>query len=51
MVSQRKFFGILIDLRHTLIAGIALVHQPTLATRNKYHFHDLGLPMSNPFRV
>lgn len=38
-----------VDLRDTLIAGIAQAYQATLATRNQRHFQDLGLPVINPF--
>ena len=51
LAAQRKSSGTPVELRDTLIAGIALVHQATLATRNQRHFRDLGLPMINPFHV
>src|SRR5436189_5016335 len=34
------------DLRDTMIAGIALAHRATLATRNVAHFEDLSVPRS-----
>jgi len=37
------------DLRDTMIAGIALAHQATLATRNISHFEDLSVPVINPW--
>ncbi len=49
LVGRRKEAGTPVDLRDTLIAGIALVCQATLATRNQRHFRDLGLPVINPF--
>ena len=49
LAAQRKALGTPVDLRDTLIAGIALAHQATLATRNQRHFHDLGLALINPF--
>jgi predicted nucleic acid-binding protein len=37
------------DLRDTMIAGIALAYQATLATRNTSHFEDLSVPVINPW--
>ncbi|MGB7555017.1 MAG: type II toxin-antitoxin system VapC family toxin [Candidatus Korobacteraceae bacterium] len=37
------------DLRDTMIAGIALSHRATLATRNTAHFGDLEVPVVNPW--
>ncbi len=37
------------DLRDTMIAGIALAFQATLATRNISHFEDLSVPLINPW--
>jgi hypothetical protein len=37
------------DLRDTMIAGIVLACQATLATRNASHFEDLSLPVINPW--
>jgi predicted nucleic acid-binding protein len=37
------------DLRDTMIAGIVLACQATLATRNTSHFEDLSLPFINPW--
>lgn len=51
LAAQRKSSGAPVDLRDTLIAGIALVHQATLATRHQRHCQELGLPMINPFQV
>jgi hypothetical protein len=39
-----------VDVRDTLIAGIALARRATLATRNERHFQDLKLPLLNPWR-
>ena len=38
-----------VDLRDTLIAGIALANQAQLATRNLRHFNDTSLRLINPF--
>jgi toxin FitB len=37
------------DLRDTMIAGIVLASQATLATRNTSHFEDLSVPVVNPW--
>jgi hypothetical protein len=37
------------DLRDTMIAGIALACQATLATRNTAHFEDLSVTVINPW--
>ncbi|MBM5826839.1 MAG: type II toxin-antitoxin system VapC family toxin [Cyanobacteria bacterium M_surface_7_m2_040] len=50
LAAQRKALGTPVDLRDTLIAGTALAHQATLATRNQRHFLDLGLAIINPFQ-
>jgi predicted nucleic acid-binding protein len=38
-----------VDLRDTLIAGIALAHEAQLATRNRRHFSDITISLINPF--
>jgi predicted nucleic acid-binding protein len=38
-----------VELRDTQIAGIALTHRATLATRNDRHFADLKVPTVNPW--
>jgi predicted nucleic acid-binding protein len=37
------------ELRDTMIAGIVLAHNATLATRNTPHFQDLSVPVINPW--
>ena len=37
------------ELRDTMIAGIVLAHNATLATRNTPHFRDLSVPVINPW--
>ena len=49
LAAQRKVQGRPVDLRDTLIAGIALAQQAQLATRNLRHFSDTGLSLINPF--
>lgn len=38
-----------VDIRDTLIAGIALARRATLATRNRRHFEGLTVPVVNPW--
>src|ERR1022692_3577815 len=45
-VRHRK--GLPVDLRDTMIAGMALAHHATLATRNVVHFEDTHIPLVNP---
>lgn len=37
------------ELRDSMIAGIALAHRATVATRNLSHFEDLSIPLVNPW--
>ena len=37
------------ELRDTMIAGIVLASNATLATRNTAHFEDLSVPVVNPW--
>lgn len=48
MASRRKQ-GRSVELRDTMIAGIALVSKATLATRNTAHFDDLSITVVNPW--
>ena len=50
LAAQRKSRGAPVDLRDTLIAGIALARGAQIATRNQRHFQNLGLAVVNPFR-
>ncbi len=49
LAAQRRSRGTPVDLRDTLIAGIALARGATLATRNQRHFQDVGLALVDPF--
>jgi predicted nucleic acid-binding protein len=49
LAATRQRAGRPIDLRDTLIAGVAIAHRATLATRNVRHFSDLDLPVVNPW--
>ena len=49
LAAERKIRGRPVDTRDTLIAGIAIVHGATLATRNIKHFNDLSTPVMSPW--
>ena len=51
LMALRKTRGRPVDLRDTMIAGIALSTRATLATRNTAHFADLSVPVVNPWTV
>ena len=49
LAAERKQRGQPVDMRDTFIAGIALAHRATLATRNVRHFADVGVAVINPW--
>ncbi|MGB5239730.1 MAG: type II toxin-antitoxin system VapC family toxin [Prochlorococcaceae cyanobacterium] len=49
LAAERKARGRQVDLRDTLIAGIALARGAQLATRNTRHFSDTSISLINPF--
>ena len=49
LAAGRKARGRPVDMRDTLIAGIALARRATLATRNTRHFDDLSVAVVNPW--
>ena len=49
LASDRQQAGRAVDLRDTLIAGIALARRATIATRNTKHFEGLDVPVINPW--
>jgi hypothetical protein len=49
LMAVRNKRGVSVDLRDTMIAGVALSTGATLATRNTRHFHDLHIPVVNPW--
>jgi predicted nucleic acid-binding protein len=50
LAAQRKSRRRPVDMRDTFIAGIAVAHGATLATRNTKHFEDLQTPVVNPWQ-
>lgn len=49
LMAVRYRQGRPVELRDTMIAGIALACHATLATRNTSHFEDLSIPLINPW--
>ena len=49
LAVERKRQGRPVDIRDTFIAGIAVAHGATLATRNTRHFADLPVPVIDPW--
>ena len=50
LMGERRRSGKPRDLRDTMIAGIALSQNATLATRNARHFDDLRIPVIDPWQ-
>ena len=50
LMAARRKKGRPVELRDTMIAGIALAHHATLATRNTQHFEDLAVPLVDPWK-
>jgi len=51
LMADRQRIGRPRDTRDTIIAGIVLAQNATLATRNTRHFDDLGTPVVDPWRA
>ena len=49
LMAARKKAGRLVELRDTMIAGIALASNAALVTRNKTHFDDLPISVIDPW--
>lgn len=49
LAATRELGGINVGTGDTLIAGIVISHQATLATRNVRHFADLAIDVVNPW--
>jgi hypothetical protein len=50
LMALRRRKGRPVELRDTMIAGIALASRATLATRNTPDFEDLSVPVVNPWK-
>jgi len=51
LMASRSKAGRPVELRDTMIAGIALASRASLATRNVSHFADLSISVLNPWDV
>ena len=49
LAAERRRVGCLVDVRDTLIAGIATARRATLATRHLRHFADLKVAVVDPW--
>jgi len=49
LMASRNKVGRPGELRDTMIAGIALAHHASLATRKTAHFEDVSVPVVNPW--
>ena len=49
VAADRQRAGRIVDLRDTLIAGIAQARRATIATRNTRHFEGLDVPVVDPW--
>ena len=49
LAAERQQAGRPVDMRDTLIAGVALARRATLATRNVRHFGDSKIPIVDPW--
>jgi toxin FitB len=49
LAARRRLAGRMVEIRDTQIAGIALAHVATIATRNVRDFDDLTTPVVNPW--
>jgi predicted nucleic acid-binding protein len=50
LMTLRRRKGRPVELRDTMIAGIALATRAKLATRNTSHFEDLSVAVINPWK-
>jgi predicted nucleic acid-binding protein len=49
LMASRYRSGRPVELRDTMIAGIAIANHATIATRNTPHFRDLSVPVVDPW--
>lgn len=49
LMASRQRKGRPVELRDSMIAGIALTQHAMLATRNTAHFDDTSIPLINPW--
>ena len=51
LAAERQRAGRVVELRDTLIAGIAQARRATIATRNTRHFEGLDVPVVDPWQA
>ncbi|MGA9643750.1 MAG: type II toxin-antitoxin system VapC family toxin [Terriglobales bacterium] len=51
LMALRRKKGRPVELRDTMIAGIALAQRAALATRNTVHFNDISAQVINPWNA
>ena len=51
LAADRRRVGRIVDLRDTLIAGIAQSHRATIATLKTRHFEGLDVPVVDPWHA
>ena len=51
LMASRHKKGRPVELRDTMIAGIVLAHNATLATRNMQHFQDASVAIVDPWEA
>jgi toxin FitB len=51
LAAERRRAGRIVDLRDTLIAGIAQARRAIIATRNTKHFEGLDVAVVDPWRA
>jgi toxin FitB len=51
LAADRRRSGRPVDLRDTMIAGIAQARRATIATRNTRHFEGLDVPVVDPWHA
>jgi predicted nucleic acid-binding protein len=51
LTAARQKKGRVGEVRDTMIAGIVLTHNARLATRNTFHFDDIGATVVNPWEA
>lgn len=49
LMAMRRQAGRPAELRDSMIAGIAIAHRATLATRNTRNFENMPVPVVNPW--
>lgn len=49
LMASRRVKGRTVEVRNTMIAGIALAQHAALATRNTAHFEEVSVPLVNPW--